>query len=166
MTPQVTAGAGMGIGILSSVLSGLGSYESGQQQKQADDYNADVTMQNTRNQMVASTEKFTTLVGRQASGYAASGVDLASGSPLLIMIATAARGGQQGEQILQSGTEESILQRYYGKIAAFSGTMGGIGDFLKGVSQAATGYKGATGYNPIPTVPPVGSSSGSSQGDS
>lgn len=145
MTPQSIAGADAGVGILSSAIAGFGSYESGQQQKSADDYNADVTLSNMRNQMVANTEKFTALVGKQATGYAASGVDIASGSPLLIMAATAARGGQQGEQIEQAGTEEAALQRYYGKIAAFTGTMGGINTFLQGISKTATAYGTATG---------------------
>jgi hypothetical protein len=37
------------------------------------------------------------------------------------------------------------MQRYYGKIAAFSGTMNGIGSFLTGISKAATSYGTATG---------------------
>ena len=153
MTPQSTAGATFGVGVLSSLIGGIGSYESGQQQKSADDYNADITLSNMRTAMVANTEKFTTLVGKQATGYAASGVDIASGSPLLIMAATAARGAQQGEQIEQSGTQEAALQRYYGKIAAFSGTMGGINSFLQGVTKSVLAYKGATGTNPVPSVP-------------
>jgi hypothetical protein len=47
-----------------------------------------------RANMVSSEQKFSALVGKQASSYAAAGVDIASGSPLLIMAATAGRGGQ------------------------------------------------------------------------
>jgi hypothetical protein len=39
------------------------------------------------------------LIGREGTTYAASGVDIASGSPLLVMAATAARSAQQGEQL-------------------------------------------------------------------
>jgi hypothetical protein len=153
----------MGVGVLSSVIGGIGSYETGQDEKKAYDYNADITLENMRAQIQANQQRTTALVGRQATAYAGSGVDIASGSPLLIMAATAARGAQQGKQIEEAGTEESTLQRYYGKIAAFSGTMQGIGSFLKGVTQSAIGYRQATGNIPSPTV---GDPSGSAQGDS
>lgn len=136
----------------SSALSGVGKIISGQQQQKAYDYNADVTTLNTDNQVVANQQKFTELVGRQATAYSASGVDITSGSPLLIMAATAARGGQEGEQIEQSGTEEANLQRYYGRIAAFSGTMSGIGAFLNGMTADLSEY-GKLTNNPTPSSP-------------
>jgi DNA-binding XRE family transcriptional regulator len=40
----------------------------------------------------------TMLTGKQAADYAAAGVDIASGSPLLIMMAAAARGAQRAEE--------------------------------------------------------------------
>lgn len=150
MTSQTASGASFGIGILSSAMSGIGGYESGQAQKSADDYNAEITLANMRTQMVSNTEKYTARVGAQASAYASSGVDIASGSPLLIMAATAGRGAQQGEEIEQAGTEEAALQRYYGKIAAFSGTMSGISSFLNGISKAATSFNNPTPSSGVP----------------
>lgn len=144
MTPQSMAGATFGLGALSSAISGFGKIEAGQQEKKAYDYNADITILNMKNQAEAEQQKFTELVGRQATAYAGAGVDIASGSPLLIMAATKARGAQEVEQIKEAGTEEAALQRYYGKIAAFGGTMSGIGSFLSGVSGAATQYATAT----------------------
>ncbi|MDR3773278.1 MAG: helix-turn-helix transcriptional regulator [Terracidiphilus sp.] len=44
-----------------------------------------------------------TLTGKQASAYAASGVDLASGSPLLMMIAAAGRGAHLQPSNVRSG---------------------------------------------------------------
>lgn len=159
MSPQATqtpgfAGATFGLGVLSSAIAGFGKVEQGQEQKQAYDYNADVTTLNTANKVQANTQNFTQLVGKQAAGYAGAGVDITSGSPLLIMAATAARGGQQGEQIEEAGTEEAELQRYYGKIAAFGGTMSGIGAFLNGVSADASAYTKAT-YQPKTKTPPA-----------
>ena len=136
----------------SSALSGVGKIISGKQQQAAYDYNADITTLNTDNQIVANQEKYSTLVGKQASAYAASGVDIASGSPLLIMAATQARGSQEGEQIEQAGSEEAALQRYYGKIAAFSGTMSGIGSFLQGMTTDLSAY-GKLTTNPTPGYP-------------
>lgn len=154
MTPQVTSGATFGLGVLSSAISGFGKIESGKQQQAADDYNADVTLLNTANKVQANQQATSARVGAQASAYAAAGVDITSGSPLLIMAATAARGGVEGAQIEEAGTQEAALQRYYGKIAAFGGTMAGIGSFLSGVSSAATGYAKGTS-NPIPSVGPA-----------
>ena len=139
----IAGGATAGVGAAGKIASGF-------EQKQAYDYNADVTMLNTNNEVVANQQKFTELVGKQASTYAASGVDIASGSPLLIMAATAARGAQQGEQIEQAGTEQANMQRYYGKLAAFSGTMSGIGSFLSGMTNDLSAYSKVTN-NPTPT---------------
>jgi len=151
MTPQVMSGSIFGLGVLSSVLTGFGKYSSGQQQQAAYDYNAQITLETMRDQVEANQQKTSSLIGRQASSYAASGVDIASGSPLLVMAATAARGARQGEQIREQGEDQAALQRYYGKIAAYSGTMGGIGSFLSGITQASTGYYNATS-NPKPSV--------------
>ena len=148
------AGGNFGIGVLSSAMSGIGSMMSGNAQQGADDYNADIALQNMRGQMAANQQKTTERIGKQASGYAASGVDIASGSPLLIMAATAARGAQQGAQIEEAGTEEAAMERYYGKIAAFSGTMSGVGSFLSGLTKSTMAYAGAVGNPPSPTVAP------------
>jgi hypothetical protein len=147
----------MGIGVAGSAVAGIGQYQSGQQQKAAYDYNADVTLENMRNQMQANQQKYSVLTGKQASAYSAAGVDIASGSPLLVMMATAARGAQEGEQMEQAGSEEAAMQRYYGKIAAFTGTMGGIGTFLSGLTKSMTSFAGATAQTPAPTggVPTV-----------
>jgi hypothetical protein len=150
MTPQSISGANFGVGVLSSVMSGFGGYESGQKQKAADDYNADITLENMRDQVEANQQKFSSLVGTQAGRYAAAGVDIASGSPLLIMAATVARGAKESVQIEEAGTEEAAMQRYYGKIAAFSGTMCGIGSFLSGLTKASTAYYGAKAPTPLP----------------
>ena len=140
----------------SAALTGAGKIISGQEQQTADNYNAAVTTLNTGNQVQANTQKFSELVGRQATGYAGAGVDIASGSPLLIMAATAARGAVQGEQEEQAGTEEASLQRYYGKVAAFSGTMSGIGSFLSGMTSDLSTYgkltNNPTANYPIPTA--------------
>lgn len=140
----------------SSALSGVGKVLSGQQEKTAYDYNADITTLNTNNKLVANEEQYSTLVGRQASTYAGAGVDIASGSPLLIMAATRARGATQGEEIEQAGSEEAAMQRYYGRVAAFSGTMSGIGAFLQGMTSDLSAY-GKLKNNPSPSAVPSAS---------
>src|ERR1017187_4191315 len=120
--------------------------DAGKQQEQAYDYNADITMQNTKNAMVSTEQKYSALVGKQATAYAASGVDITRGSPLLMMAATAGRGGKQQADIYAAGSSEANLERYYGKIAAWKGKLQGIGTFLGGISKSAQGYLSATGY--------------------
>ena len=148
MTQQTMAGANMGIGIVGSLFAGLGQAESGKQEQKAFDYNAQVDLLNMGNNMVANEQRYSQLVGKQATAYAASGVDITSGSPLLMMAATAGRGGRQAEQIYQQGTEAATLESYYGKLAAWRGKMAGIGTFLSGISKSAQGYLSATGYVP------------------
>lgn len=135
----------------SSAETGVGKIMQGSEQQKAYDYNAAITTLNTNNAVVSNQDKVSKLTGQQATAYAASGVDIASGSPLLIMAATAARGGTQGEQIEQSGTEEAAMQRYYGKMAAFNGITSGVGGFLNGVTTDIAGYGKATS-NPSPTT--------------
>lgn len=148
MSPQTQAGASAGIGMVGSLLSGIGQYESGKQEKVAFDYNAEIDLQNMSSEMIASQQRYSQLVGKQATAYAASGVDITSGSPLLMMAATAGRGGRQAEQIRQQGTEAATLESFYGKVAAWRGTMAGVGTFLSGLSKGAQGYLSATGYQP------------------
>jgi hypothetical protein len=136
MTLQQDKESLAGIGAVSSLFAGIGTNEAGQAEKSAYDYNASITLQNTSARMIASQQQYSELAAKQASAYARAGVDVASGSPLLIMAATAARGAQQGEQIKQAGTEEASLQTYYGKIAAWQGKMGGIGTFLTGLTKS------------------------------
>ena len=147
-SPQDIAGANMGVGVLGSLMSGIGEYKSGQQQKAGFDYNAQIDLQNMSSAEIANEQRYSTLVGKQATAYAAAGVDITSGSPLLMMAATAGRGGRQAAEIYQSGTEAATLQQYYGKVAAWRGTMAGIGSFLGGISKSSQAYLNATGYIP------------------
>lgn len=125
-----------GVSAVGSAVSGFGQYEEGQQQKQAYDYNADITLQTMQEQMQTSEAKYSNLIGKQASAYARAGVDISSGSPLLVMAHTAAQSGAEQESTRIAGTEEANLQRYYGKVAAYSGTVGGVNTFLTGLSKA------------------------------
>ncbi len=149
--------AAAGSSALSSAASGFGQYESGQQQKQAYDYDAAMTLEKMRQQVQTSEAKYSNLIGKQATAYAAAGVDIASGSPLLVMAHTAAQGGVEAASETESGTEEAALQRYYGKVAAFQGTIGGISTFISGLSKstlsAASILGPSSSYGTVPTVP-------------
>ena len=126
-----------GLQAAGGLLSGVGQYQTGQAQKAAYNYNAAVALDQSHGQMETSEAKFSTLIGRQASLYAKAGVDIASGSPLLVMAHTAAQGGKEQERERKAGEEQSTLDRYYGKVAAYTGTMGGITSFLSGLSSSS-----------------------------
>lgn len=131
-TLQILQGLSLG----GSVISAFGQYQSGQMQKAAYDYNAAVALEQMREKMQTSEAKYSALTGRQASLYAKAGVDIASGSPLLVMAHTAAQGAIEQEREYQAGEEQAALDLYYGKVAAYSGTLGGISSFLKGLGTA------------------------------
>ena len=153
MSPQTMAAANLGVGIAGSLFAGLGQRAAGKQEQAGFDYNAEIDLLNMDNQMVANQQRYTQLVGKQATAYAASGVDITRGSPLLMMAATAGRGGRQAAEIYEAGTEQSALDKYYGKIAAWRGTVGGVGTFLSGISRSATGYLSAIDYLPGGNIP-------------
>jgi hypothetical protein len=142
MNPQDLMMLFAGEGALSSAISGFGQYESGQQQKAAYDYNASSTLAKMREDEQTSEAKYAQLIGKQASAYAAAGVDIASGSPLLIMAHTAAQSGIEQMSEAEAGDQQAALQRYYGKVAAFNGAIGGIGTFLSGLSKTGMSIAG------------------------
>lgn len=125
-----------GAGAVGAGVTGLGQYESGQQQRAAYDFNADMTLQAMQDKQKTTEATYTNLIGKQATAYAAAGVDITSGSPLLMMAHTAAQGGTEEASEAEAGTEEAKLQRYYGKVAAFNGTVGGISSFISGLGKA------------------------------
>jgi len=106
--------------------------------------------------MQTSEAKYSNLIGKQATAYARAGVDIASGSPLLMMAHTAAQSGVEQESESQAGTEEAALQKYYGEVAAWSGTIGGISTAISGLSQAgmmAAGAMNSSSYGTVPSAP-------------
>jgi hypothetical protein len=143
---QIASGVG---GVANSAFGGRAQYKAGQAQKAAYDYNAALAVEEAEGQERDTAEAYTRLIGRQASLYAKAGVDIASGSPLLIMAATAARGAEQEEMIREGGQEKAALYKYYGKQAAWSGEQGGISQFLSGLSAVGRGLAGGK----VPTAP-------------
>lgn len=127
-----------GIGLAGSAVSGLGQYESGQQQKAAYDYDAAITLQQMQDKEQTTEASYDNLIGKQATSFARAGVDIASGSPLLMALHTASQKGVEEESENQAGTEQAKLDRYYGSIAAFQGTVAGIDTFLTGMAKAGT----------------------------
>jgi hypothetical protein len=128
----------IGMGAVTSAISGVAQYKQGRAQQAAYEYNADIALENMRQNEEASRQKFTVLMGRQRMLYAAAGVDLTSGSPLLVLADTAMKAEMESSRIKTAGESESELQRYYGRVAAFGGKIGGLTTFLTGLGRAGT----------------------------
>ena len=138
-----------GMGAFSSFISGFSQYQAGLAQQAAYDFNAQQVLQQMQEEEEASAAKYQAVRGKQIAAYGRAGVDIASGSPLLVLADTAMRGAEEISEIGQAGSEQAALDIYQGKVAAWSGEMGGINTFLSGLSKAGMGFiaaqKGAFG---------------------
>jgi len=146
----------LGVGLAGTGLSAFGQMRSGQAQKAAYDYNAQVaTGEAGTARAVAAREeevhraKLQRMLGTQRALYGEGGVDIGSGSPLLTMMSTAEEGEREAEFIKYGGevsaTEklnEARASRFYGKQARAAGNIGAGSTFLTGLGQA-----GLTGYS-------------------
>jgi hypothetical protein len=130
----------MMMSVAGTTMSAVGKYQAGKTAEEVGEYNARVIEDKTQQEEAASRDRLRLLMGRQRALYAKAGVDLGSGSPLLVMTETAMRGEEEAQRIRASGQGEAALTRAGGESAYKSGTIGGISDFLGGVGSAA--YQG------------------------
>ena len=140
--------------LIGTGLSAFGQYRAGQAQQGAYNYNAQVAESEAGVARVGAAreeeihrEKLNRLIGTQKALYAAAGVDISSGSPLLTFMETAEEGEKEAQYIRYGGEVEATsklneakLNRYYGKQASRAGTIGAGSTFLTGLSQAGLGY--------------------------
>jgi hypothetical protein len=80
-------------------------------------------------------EKYNRLMGRQRALYAKAGVDLASGSPLLVMSGTASEGEEEARMIRSGGQSEAERMRMYGKMSERVGIIEGMSTLFSGLSK-------------------------------
>ena len=129
-----------GLSAVGSAVSGWSQYKGGKAQEGAYKYNAEIAVQKAQHEEELSRAKYEQLKGKQAVLYAKSGVDLSSGSPLLVMADTAFQEEQEAQYIEKGGENEWKIDRYYGKVAAYQGEVGGWSTFLTGLGKAGLGY--------------------------
>lgn len=144
ITPGFLQMFSAGMSAISSGVSGIAQYKAGQAEKAADEYNADVILRKMAEDEAASRAEFSRLMGRQRSLYAKAGVDISSGSPLLVLADTAMKEETEAQRIRKAGTDQANLQRYYGRVAAYRGKVSGISTFLTGLGQSAGSLYQAT----------------------
>jgi hypothetical protein len=130
----------MGVGAITSGVGAYSQYQEGQAEQRAYNFNADVALANMKQEEADSEQKFAALMGRQRASYGKAGVDITSGSPLLVLADTAMQERREQQRIHEAGTSEAEIQRYYGRVASYKGKMGAMSSFLTGMGKTATDY--------------------------
>ena len=132
---------GAGVYFAGVYMSAMGKYQEGKQAKQAHDYNAEVAEQEAAYKEKESRLRFKRIIGRQLSLYAKAGVDISTGSPLLIMSQTAAEGELEALNIRYAGENLANMERWYGKRAKRAGKIAAWSTLLAGGGGYAV-YRG------------------------
>lgn len=140
--------------VASASVSAYAAYESGQSQKKAADYNAEMqrraaddALQRGAISAAEHREKVRSLVAKQEAAGAAGGLDTGSGSMLKTMVDTAGMGEldalriQNNAQREASGLQaEAINTQYLGRAAARTGALNAGASLLSGASNAVGSY--------------------------
>lgn len=129
--PMISLGLGLG----GSAMSAYGQYKAGQAEKAANERNAQIVLEQMEEEQASSEASFSRLMGKQRSAYAKAGVDISSGSPLLVYYNTAMREAEEQKKLKRSGTEQAEMLRKYGRNAATAGTVSAATGFLSSLAQ-------------------------------
>jgi hypothetical protein len=125
-------------GAVSSYYAGQIQKAGGEAEHAAYDYNAEMVLEQTKEEEQATQAKYSALSSRERSLYAKAGVSLTSGSPLLIAMNTAAQANKETSRIKFAGTAKAKLLQYYGDLAAWSGGVKGNATWLTGLSHMSS----------------------------
>lgn len=137
------------ISIAASALGAYASYESGRQQKKAGEAQARYYEQQAEQERYAAKVKAEQYkkeaerrMGIMRASYAASGVEIGEGTPLLMLMESAAEAAKDETRIKQGGElgawgllSEANLARMGGKSAYTSGLMGAGSTLLTGAAR-------------------------------
>ena len=145
------------LGIGGAGLGAYGQYSAGQQAEAVGKYNAAIERQKAQLVEQASASETTRahqaarrLKGSQMAAFAASGAELSSGTPLLVM---AEQAGAMEMDILEQRRTRAIeaqglrsqatMMEFEGKQAKRAGTMSAFTTLLGGGASAGAGYMGS-----------------------
>lgn len=136
--------------ISNSFSGSMNSYVEGKAQESVLKRNAYMAIEESQMAQTASRKRTAQLTSQQRALYAKAGVDISSGSPLLIMSDTAAQGKLEEERIKWSGMEQYKMGRYYARLAKTAGNassttqaLAGTLETIKTIASAVAG--GAAG---------------------
>lgn len=119
---------------IGTATSAFSKYQEGQVKKEAYEYDARLALKKAGIEEKQTREKYNRLMGRQRALYAKAGVDLASGSPLLVMSGTASEGEEEARMIRSGGQSEAERMRMYGDIVERTGMIEGASTLFSGLS--------------------------------
>lgn len=151
----------------STAFGAYSSYQSGQQQQAASNYNAQVASNNAAiaSQVGESNAQQAALQGRIQAGkmqaaLAASGVDASSGTPMMLLSNQAEQSSLnqqnamfQGANQATSYNNQAAIDRYQGSIAEGAGDSRAISGLLTGTTSGVGNYYRMTGMNSTVTNP-------------
>lgn len=149
-----TVGGSTWLQVGSTLVSTVGSMSQAQAQAEIAEYNAAVAAaeaeaakQKALYDAEQSRDKFRRLMGRQRALYAKAGVDIASGSPLLMLADQASEAEKERLAILHSGgvtaasdLNKSSLYSMTARNASTAGYINAGSTFLSGMAQAKSDY--------------------------
>lgn len=127
-------------GYAGAYMAAVGKYQEGKAAKQAHDYNAERAEERAAFEEEQSRLRWKRLMGHQLALYAKAGVDIDSGSPLLIMSAQAGEAELEALNIRYAGENEAEMQRWYGKKTFAAGKMAAWSTLLSGAGGTSSGY--------------------------
>jgi hypothetical protein len=130
----------MGITAAGGVMSASAQSEEGQMEKIANEANAKVIEINASKEEIAKRRENQQILASQRTLYSKAGVDLSSGSPLLIMSQSAAEAEREAMDIRYSGKREGRLMRYYGRQAKSAADVKAGSTLLTTIGNTATQY--------------------------
>lgn len=143
------------VALTSAAVSGYSQYQSGQSQKAAAKYNANMaevqeqdTLQRGADAGAERRQQARRLAATQKDRMSGMGVSTASGTPLSLLTETAGLGELDALTIQNNARREAWgiksgakLDLYQGKMAARGGALSAGGTLLGGASSAYYGYK-------------------------
>jgi len=170
LLPAITAIAAVG----AAGVSALGAIQQGNATAAADKYNAEVEQQRAQQaQETAAAQagqeqvQSRANVGQQEAAFAAGGLDVGSGTPLLVMSDTAAKGELkaaltqwQGQTQAAADVSQGTLDTAQGQAASTAGGIKAGSTLLTGLTQAGMSYYGGAGTSPSTNMPVTYSASG------
>ena len=152
--PAIIAAVGAAAAVAGAGVTAYAAHAQGQAQEEAADFNAKVAKNNAIAAEQAAAieaeqkrEHYRRLMGTQRARQGASGVEISSGSPLLVQLDQAEQAAlalsttQYGGGVRAQGfNAEAELEGFSGSQAARAGTLTAGASILTGVSSAAGAY--------------------------
>lgn len=144
----------LGLAGLGTVTSAVSQYQQGKAQREAYEYNAEISRQNAiaAEKQAAyeediQREKANALKSRQRALYAKAGVDITSGSPLLVMMEDMERAEADAMSIRYGGNvkktqylNQANVLDWQGGQAEAAGKTGAFGTILGGMGTMGMNY--------------------------